>query len=626
MNGLGRTWVAGWLLAGVAASSVGGEVMSGGVPADWRHADNGREIPTEYYSDQPYLVRTGDGAWLCTVTTGGGEEGHNGQHVVAMRSTDQGRTWSVPVDVEPAEGPEASYAVLLRTPSGRIYCFYNHNTDHVREVKCEDGNVFKRVDSLGHYVFKFSDDDGRTWSASRYEVPVREFRCDRENVYGGALRFFWNVGRPLVVGDAAYMSLHKVGAMGVGFFAQSEGVLLKSDNILTEQDPAKIRWETLPDGDVGLRTPAGGGRVSEEQSYSVLSDGTLYVVYRSVDGYPVESYSRDGGHTWSAARYKCFADGRRMKHPRAANFAWRCENGQWLYWFHNHGGRFVPKLDPTGFEDRNPVWVSAGREIDTPAGRELSWSEPEILLYEDDPFVRMSYPDLLEEDGKVYVTETNKDRARVHELDRAFLEALWGQHARREVAREGLLLELPVEGSGTVPGRVAGPMLPNFSERDPSQADYGLRDKRAGFTLDLWIRMEAWTAGQELLSNRTPDGRGFVLRTVAAGAVELEMSDGRTVSRWACDAGAIATGQPAHVVVVVDGGPKIVTFVTNGRLNDGGDERQFGWGRFSPLLRHVNGTPEWRVGAGVEGEILGLRVYGRRLMTTEAVGNWRAGR
>ena len=66
--------------------------------------------------------------------------------------------------------------MLLKVPGGRIYAFYNHNTDRVTEIKREDGGApFKRVDCLGHYVFKYSDDNGRTWSAQRYDVPVREY-------------------------------------------------------------------------------------------------------------------------------------------------------------------------------------------------------------------------------------------------------------------------------------------------------------------------------------------------------------------------------------------------------------------------------------------------------------------
>jgi hypothetical protein len=39
---------------------------------DPRHLSHGRQIPTESYSDQPFVVRTDDGAWLCCVTTGPG--------------------------------------------------------------------------------------------------------------------------------------------------------------------------------------------------------------------------------------------------------------------------------------------------------------------------------------------------------------------------------------------------------------------------------------------------------------------------------------------------------------------------------------------------------------------------
>ena len=80
---------------------------------DPRHLGHGREIPTESYSDQPYIVQTADGAWLCCVTTGPGREGACGQHVATLRSTDCGRSWSAPVPVEPGDARENSYAVML---------------------------------------------------------------------------------------------------------------------------------------------------------------------------------------------------------------------------------------------------------------------------------------------------------------------------------------------------------------------------------------------------------------------------------------------------------------------------------------------------------------------------------
>ena len=593
---------------------------------DWRLITEGREIPSDSYCDQPYIVIADDGAWVCIMTTGAGHEGQAGQHVVCMRSTDRGATWTQPVAVEPADGPEASFAVLLKVPGGRLYAFYNHNTDNVRSVKADDppfeGGKCQRVDSLGHYVFKYSDDGGRTWSADRYDIPQRLMAIDRENADGGELLYFWNVGRPFIHEGAAYVSLHKVGGFGDGFFTRSEGVLLRSEGLLAERDPAKITWETLPDGDAGLRTPPGGGPVAEEQSYCVLSDGSFYCVYRTIDGHPACSYSRDSARTWSEPRYACYADGRRMKHPRAANFAWRCSNGKYLYWFHNHGGRHLgehPGRRGLSYNDRNPVWLCGGVEVDGPEGRQIQWSQPEIVLYDDDPYIRMSYPDLIEEDGRHYVTETQKDVARVHELDKDLLAHLWSQHEVRERATDGLLLEL--QPGGPMPAEVEMPRLPHFTQRHPGRADYGTLRTRAGFSLDLWLCLETMEPGQVVVDGRAEDGRGLRLQTTSAGTLEIGLNDGRTESRWDCDPGLLSAGKLHHVVVTVDGGPAIITFVVDGHLGDGGDYRQFGWGRFNPDLRDVHGSDRLRIGSQVKG----LRVYDRHLLTSEAIGNFRAG-
>lgn len=612
------------LLAFSGIPAYGGERVSVSLAAaipDQRHISNGWSIPSEGYADQPYIVKTDDGAWLCVMTTGIGVEGAHGQHVVSMRSSDHGRTWEKIVPIEPVDGPEASYAVLLKVSGGRIYAFYNHNTDNVREVKREDKGVFKRVDSLGHYVFKYSDDHGRTWSTKRYDVPIREFECDRNNVYGGKLRFFWNVGRPLILGDTAIMVLHKVGALGAGFFSQSEGAFFQSKNILTQRDPEKITFETLPDGDVGLRTPAGGGRVAEEQSIVKLSDGSLYCVYRTVDGWPASAYSRDGGHTWTPPAYMTYTPGgRRVKNPRAANFAWNCSNGKFLYWFHNHGGTFI--RDANGripYEDRNPAWLMAGVERDAPHGKIIHWSQPEILLYDDDPYIRMSYPDLIEDAGKFYVTETQKNIGRVHEIPAKLIDVLFGQWENATVAKEGLVLSLP--GGKPMPRQTPMPELPKFNERDTQRADYGVKDCRAGFSLDMWLKLDSLKAGQAILDSRNESGRGILVSTTDAGTVQIILNDGRSQTSWDSDRGVVKAGAQQHVVITVDGGPKIITFVVDGVLCDGGDQRQFGWGRFSTTLRTPNGADKLRVARSVQS----LRLYNRALHTSEAVGNFHAG-
>ena len=60
-----------------------------------------------------------------------------------------------------------------------------------------------------------------------------------------------------------------------------------------------------------------GGPVAEEHSFVELSDGSLFTVFRTIDGHAAHSYSRDGGRTWEPSEYMRYADGRLMKHPRA---------------------------------------------------------------------------------------------------------------------------------------------------------------------------------------------------------------------------------------------------------------------------------------------------------------------
>jgi hypothetical protein len=474
------------------------------------------------------------------------------------------------------------------------------------------------VDSLGHYVFKYTDDHGRTWSNERYDVPVREFECDRNNADKGKLRYFWNVGKPFIHENAAYVSLHKVGGFGRGFFTSSEGVLLKSKNILTENEPDKLEWETLPDGDIGLRTPPGGGRISEEHSYCVLSDGSFYCVYRSVDGHPVCTYSRDGGHTWSVPKYETFAVGHKMKHPRAANFVWKCQNGKFLYWFHNHGG--------TWYDDRNPVWLCGGVEADSAEGKVILWTQPEIVIYDDDTYVRMSYPDLVEESGKYYLTETQKDVARTHEVPAELLEKLWDQFEIKEIAKRGLVLDVKagIEESDGI-REISMPQLPEFTVRDNDSGEYGTLDLRSGFTLDMWVELSALESDQILLDNRKEDGQGLFVSATKQGVLEISLHDGRTENRWTSDLGMMEKGKLQHIAVVVDGGPKLIMFYIDGILNDGGKHRQFGWGRFNPNFHGVNGTDRAKVGSN-GAKVRAIKLYDAALTTTEIIGNYRMGR
>ena len=143
---------------------------------------------------------------------------------------------------------------------------------------------------------------------------------------------------------------------------------------------------------------------------------------------------------------------------------------------------------------------------------------------------------------------------------------------------------------------------------------------RAGFSLDLWLQLDSLDAGQAILDSRDETGSGILVCTSDSGTLAITLNDGRQQSTWDTDPGAIQAGQLHHVVITVDGGPKIITFVVDGVLCDGDDDRQFGWGRFSPTLRTPSGADTLRIALSVQS----LRLYNRALLTSEAVGNFHA--
>ena len=184
--------------------------------------------------------------------------------------------------------------------------------------------------------------------------------------------------------------------------------------------------------------------------------------------------------------------------------------------------------------------------------------------------------------------------------------------------------------------------MPAFLTRDHERPDYGAKDLRSGFTIEVWLELETLAGGQTLLDARASSGQGWALQTTARGTAEIILNDGRTENRWDCDPGALKAGTRQHLAVVVDGGPKLIVFIVDGALCDGGEFRQFGWGRFSPGLRGVNsrtqnpiiapGATDVQDGAAVQGDaervtigpaVRSLRIYDRALRTSEVIGNYR---
>jgi len=567
----------GWLVVAAGAARA----------ADARNLRLGHRIPDEGYCDQPYVVVLDDGSWLCVLTTGPGREGQKGQHVVSTVSRDQGRTWSPLVDIEPSAGPEASWAVPLKTSFGRVYAFYTYNGDRVH---------LGRDDTHGWYVYKFTDDGGRTWSQRRVRLPLRRTACDRLVRDGRLVQMFWGIDKPKSEQGRVYFAFTKLGQY---FLKDSEGWLFTSDNVLTERDVDKVRWEMRPVGEHGIRNPK-FGTVQEEHNLVPLGGERLFCVYRTTLGFPCQTYSQDGGRTWSTPEPMIYTPGGRVvKQPRACPKLWRCSNGRYLFWYHFHSGH--------GFKGRNPAWVIGGVLRN---GR-LHWSQPEILLYDPDPNVRTSYPDLIEQNDRYWVTETQKEIARVHEVDPSLFHGLWAQvedTLPRQVVRRGCVGEWGEQelraGKASTKARL-------------SVQDGG------GFTVELWLTVDRFSQ-QPLVRCRDEDGRGWELCLAPDRRLVLRASDGRNELSWDTDPGLLTPGRLHHVAFVVDGGPRIITAIVDGVVCDGGEHRQYGWGRFDSAVDQVLDGGKLEASTA-DARVHRLRLYNRYLRTTEVVQNYRAG-
>lgn len=569
---------------------MGGVAQTTGQSRDWRNIANGSSIYANGYIDQPYVVVLPDGSWLCVFTTGSGTESTPGQHIVATRSHDKGKTWSTPVDIEPSSGPSASWATPYLTSFGRVYVFYDYNGDHVQTL---DGKPIRHNSEMGWYCYKYSDDQGATWS-ERFRLPMPKAPVDYHNDFKGSVQLFWGIDKPIRFGD--HQMIFAFTRLGKYVQSDGEGWFYRSPNIDVEKDAHKLQWDLLPKGEVGIRNPAYGS-IQEEFNTVPLNNGDLFCMLRTTMGFSANSYSQDGGETWTMPIAATYTPGgtQLLKNPRACPRVFKCSNGKYLFWFHNQGSK--------GYQGRNPVWISGGIE----KNGKLYWSQPEILLYDTDLKVNgMSYPDLIEQDGQFWFTETQKTTARVHPVDRSLLEGMWTQADNQSAYKQGILFHQQTDKPGQ---SYALKGLP------------GLKD--GGFTLDLWLSVPDNRPDLTLVEALDEEGKGFSLSTTGKQSLRLTLTDGRTISSWESDSAALSPNQLHHVAFVVDGISGIISVVIDDKLCDGGKYRDYGWGRIDPALNRLSNdnTLSLHTGPGLKS----VTIYDHYLTTSQCIGNYRAG-
>lgn len=160
---------------------------------------------------------------------------------------DQGKTWGENIDIEPV-GLASGRASALLTSSGRIFVFYNYNYNNVTEDL--EKNELKNFAFIGCEFYRYSDDNGKTWS-DRHKIPMETKGIDKRNQFKGEELEGYGVGKAVLHNDKdVFIQYSKRTNLPPNTTAvEIQDFLLYSPDLLDHPDDAT--WYTLPDGPEG---------------------------------------------------------------------------------------------------------------------------------------------------------------------------------------------------------------------------------------------------------------------------------------------------------------------------------------------------------------------------------------
>jgi len=256
--------------------------------------------------------------------------------MIAYRSRDKGKTWTGPKVAFDIDYSQHGFIPLLPRGSKRIYAFGTQPIEGKREgaENCPIG-------------FRFSDDDGHTWSDVTLIKPANN---------------------PDFLGMSV-MRMCETDA-GTWLLGSHEGRWVRTPKIpvitrayvLRSEDRGKT-WTVLPDKRPGGWYLKEFERMDEPRPIN-LGGGRALILARTCEGYLWEIRSDDDGRTWSKPEPTV------LVHPDAPPMLFHHPDGKTLVAFHHnrHSGRHFKTTD------RSEIWVS----LSTDEGR--TWSEPRFVF------------------------------------------------------------------------------------------------------------------------------------------------------------------------------------------------------------------------------------------------------
>ena len=192
--------------------------------------------------------------------------------IYACSSGDRGQTWSEPQQLLSGPDPRFSapagewvgIASFMRRENGQLMMAYVWSVG--------------RPDPCGHSYYRFSDDEGETWSEAKVLTPGRERICQMHNAK--LLRL--SSGRILAPAELR---------VDIGLENDHRGFV----STVWYSDDDGHTWHRS-DNDVSMLEQ---GIEAQEPHLVELRDGRVMMLFRTYSGYVGRADSRDRGRTWS---------------------------------------------------------------------------------------------------------------------------------------------------------------------------------------------------------------------------------------------------------------------------------------------------------------------------------------